>query len=100
VLFHQANKTMVDLLYKGLGIPPAKQFYYLEQVGNSSGASLPSLLAEAWRQGVVKPGSRTLLCSFGGGFGWGAFSIRWPDDADAAVPGDVDVSPDPAPTVE
>jgi 3-oxoacyl-[acyl-carrier-protein] synthase III len=91
VLFHQANKTMVDLLYKNLGIPPEKRFYYLERVGNSAGVSLPALLAQAWREGVVKPGSRTLLCAFGGGLSWGAFSIRWPTDLDAAVPGEVDV---------
>lgn len=90
VLFHQANRTMVDLLYKNLGVPAQKRFYYLERVGNSSGASLPSLLSQAWREGVVQPGSRTLLCSFGGGLSWGAFSIRWPEGADAAVPGPVD----------
>jgi 3-oxoacyl-[acyl-carrier-protein] synthase-3 len=92
VLFHQANKTMVDLLYKNLAVPPEKRYYYLEHVGNSSGASLPSLLAQAWREGKVRAGSRTLLCAFGGGLAWGAVSLRWPDDADAAVPGDVDVS--------
>lgn len=91
VLFHQANKTLVDLLYKSFGIPPEKRFYYLERVGNSSGASLPCLLAEAWRNGAVKPGSRTLLCSFGGGFSWGTFSIRWPSDANAAIPGELNV---------
>ncbi|MBN1393478.1 MAG: ketoacyl-ACP synthase III [Pirellulales bacterium] len=91
VLFHQANKTMVDLLYKNLDVPAEKRYYYLEDVGNSSGASLPSLLAQAWREGKVAPGSRTLLCSFGGGLSWGAVSLRWPADADAAVEGEVDV---------
>jgi len=91
VLFHQANKTMVDLLYKSLGVPPEKRFYYMERVGNSAGATTPCLLAQAWREGMIKPGSRTLLCAFGGGLSWGAFSIKWPQDADAAVPGDVDV---------
>ena len=67
VLFHQAGKTMVDLLYKQLRVPVEKRFYYLERVGNSSGASLPSLLAEAWREGKIEGGRRTLLCSFGGG---------------------------------
>jgi 3-oxoacyl-[acyl-carrier-protein] synthase III len=92
VLFHQANRTMVDMLYKGLNIPREKQFYYLERVGNSAGASLPALLAQAWREGRVKPGSRVLLSAFGGGLSWGAVSLRWPADADAAVPGEVDVS--------
>jgi 3-oxoacyl-[acyl-carrier-protein] synthase III len=91
VLFHQANKTMVDLLYKALNVPADKQYYCLEYVGNSSGASLPSLLAQAWRDGKVKAGSRTLMCSFGGGLSWGAFSLCWPAEADAAVPGDIDV---------
>jgi 3-oxoacyl-[acyl-carrier-protein] synthase-3 len=91
VLFHQANKTMVDLLYKSLDVPPEKRFYYLEHVGNSAGASLPALLAHAWREGRVKPGSRTLMAAFGGGLSWGAVSMRWPADADAAVPGEVDV---------
>jgi 3-oxoacyl-[acyl-carrier-protein] synthase III len=93
VLFHQANKTMVDLLYKSLDVPLNKRYYFLEHVGNSSGASLPSLLAQAWREGKVKPGTRTLMCSFGGGLAWGAVALRWPADADAAVPGEVDVYP-------
>jgi 3-oxoacyl-[acyl-carrier-protein] synthase III len=92
ILFHQANKTMVDMLYTGLGVPDEKRFYFLEHVGNSAGASLPTLLAQAWREGRVKPGSRTLIAAFGGGLSWGAISIRWPDDADAAVPGEVDVA--------
>ena len=96
VLFHQANKTMVDILYKNLGVPVSKRFYYLEKIGNAAGASLPTLLAQAWREGVIKPGSRTLLCAFGGGLSWGAFSIRWPQDADAAVPGEVDVPATPS----
>ena len=91
VLFHQANKTMVDLLYKSLEVPLEKRYCCIEHVGNSSGASLPSLLAQAWREGKVKAGSRTLMCSFGGGLAWGAVSLRWPANADAAVPGDVDV---------
>jgi hypothetical protein len=61
-------------------------------VGYSAGASLPTLLAEAWREGVIKPGSRTLLCAFGGGLAWGVAAIKWPEDADAAVPGSVDVA--------
>ncbi len=91
VLLHQANKTMVDLIYRGLDVPKEKRFYFLENVGNSSGASLPTLLAQAWREGVVKPGRRPLLCAFGGGLSWGIASIRWPEYADAAVPGPVDV---------
>ena len=91
VLLHQANKTMIDLIYRAIGAPKEKRFYNLEKIGNTSGASLPSLLSEAWREGIIKPGSRTLLCAFGGGLSWGVASIKWPIDADAAVPGEIDV---------
>jgi 3-oxoacyl-[acyl-carrier-protein] synthase-3 len=73
VLLHQANKTMIDIVYRKLAVPAEKRYYYMEDVGNSAGSSLPSVLAQAWRDGVVKPGSRTLLCAFGGGLSWGAF---------------------------
>ncbi len=81
VILHQANKTMVDLIYRSLRIPPEKRFYCLENMGNSSGPSTPVALAEAWRQGRIRPGSRTLICSFGAGLTWGVAMIRWPEDA-------------------
>lgn len=90
VLLHQANKAMVDLIYKSLRASPSQQFLNIGEVGNTAGAALPCLLAQAWREGRIKPGSRTLLCGFGAGLSWGAASIRWPDDADAAVPGVVE----------
>ncbi len=90
ILLHQANKTMVDLIYRALSVPDHKRFYYLENVGNSSGASLPSLLSEAWRSGAIKPGDRTLLCAFGGGLSWGVISVRWSDKKNVAVAGKVD----------
>jgi len=80
VLLHQANRTMVDMIYKSLKVPPEKRFYFMENVGNASGASSPMLLAEAWRQGAIKPGSRTLLAAFGVGLSWGVLAIKWPSD--------------------
>lgn len=91
VLLHQANRTMIDLIYKSLAVPEEKRFYYHEEIGNLSGPSLPATLAQAWREGRVKPGSRTLLCAFGGGLSWGTVLIRWPGDAAAAVAGPIDV---------
>lgn len=80
VLLHQANRTMVDMIYKALKVPMEKRFYFMENVGNTSGASSPLLLAEAWRQGLIKPGSMTLLTAFGVGLSWGVMAIRWPAD--------------------
>jgi 3-oxoacyl-[acyl-carrier-protein] synthase-3 len=98
VLLHQANKTMVDLIYKSLKVPEEKRFYFIEEVGNASGASSPMLLAEAWRQGRVKPGSRTLVASFGVGLSWGIAVLEWPDDLQPAVQASVEMDDEAATT--
>jgi len=76
VLFHQANQYMLDYLHKKLHIPPEKAFCYLENVGNTSGSTLPVLLTEAIRQGRVKAGARVLMIAFGVGLSWGATVFR------------------------
>ena len=78
VVLHQANKTMLELIYKSIGVPAEKKFFFMENVGNTSGASTPMALAEAVRQGRVAPGSLTLLASFGVGLYWGMALLRWP----------------------
>ena len=77
VLLHQANKTMVDMIYRDLKVPPEKRFYFMEQVGNAAGASSPMLLAEALRQGKVKPGDKLVLSGFGNGLSWSVAAIHW-----------------------
>ena len=78
VLFHQANQYMLDYLYKKLRIPPEKAFCYLENIGNTSGTTLPVVLAEAVRQRRVKAGSLVLMIAFGVGLSWGATVFRAP----------------------
>ena len=90
VLLHQANKTMVQQIYRALEVPPEKQFLFMEKIGNLSGPSTPVVLAEAWRQARIKPGSRTLLAAFGVGLSWGVTVIQWPRDLPPAVQGPVD----------
>ncbi len=80
VLLHQANKMMLDQIYRKINVPVEKQFYFSETVGNLSGASLPCLLAEAWRSGKIAPDSQTLICAFGAGLSWGTIIIKWPKD--------------------
>jgi 3-oxoacyl-[acyl-carrier-protein] synthase III len=77
ILLHQANKTMVDTIYRALGVPPEKTFYFMEQVGNVAGASSPLLLAEALRQGQIRPGDKVVVVGFGNGLSWGAVAIEW-----------------------
>ena len=80
-LFHQANKYMINYLLKKLKIPTEKTHFYLEDVGNTSGSTIPLLLADALRAGKVKTGDNVLAIGFGVGLSWGATVIRWPDNA-------------------
>jgi 3-oxoacyl-[acyl-carrier-protein] synthase-3 len=81
VLFHQANQYMLDYLVKKLKIPPEKTHFYLSEIGNTSGSTMPTVLTEALRAGKVKPGSRILMVVFGVGLSWGATVMTWPDQA-------------------
>ncbi|MCS6880178.1 MAG: ketoacyl-ACP synthase III [Oscillochloridaceae bacterium] len=81
VLLHQANKTMVDQIYRALKVPPEKRFYWMEELGNTSGASTAILLAEAARQGRLQPGMRVLLAAFGNGLSWGVTAFEWNERA-------------------
>jgi 3-oxoacyl-[acyl-carrier-protein] synthase III len=85
-LFHQANKYMIEYLLKKMKIPAEKTHLYLEDVGNTSGSTLPLLLADALRAGKVKPGANVLAIGFGVGLSWAATVIRWPDNAYEVVP--------------
>ncbi len=76
VILHQANRFMIQQIYKKLGVPAEKQFFYLEDVGNLSGAATPAALSEAVRQGRVRPGALILLVSFGVGLSWGIALVR------------------------
>ena len=89
VLLHQANRLIVDMIYMILKVPQTSRFYYLENVGNLSSASLPATFSEAFAQGKIRPGSRTLLCGFGAGLSWGAFSIQWPQELSVHTLGEI-----------
>ena len=78
VLLHQANRMMLEQIYRKLEIPPERQFYFSERIGNLGGPSSAVLLAEAWRMQKLRPGTLTLVTAFGNGLSWGSVLIRWP----------------------
>jgi 3-oxoacyl-[acyl-carrier-protein] synthase III len=80
-LFHQANQYMLDYLVKKMRIPRDRTHFYLEDIGNTSGSTIPLLLADAWTAGKVRPGENVLAMGFGVGLSWAATVIRWPDNA-------------------
>jgi 3-oxoacyl-[acyl-carrier-protein] synthase-3 len=69
---HQANIRIIDHAVKRLEIDPGRVLTNLERYGNTSAASIPLVLDEAWREGRVQPGDRLLMVGFGGGLTWGS----------------------------
>ncbi len=74
---HQANIRILKKLMSRLGISQEKVFINVQKYGNTSAASIPIALDEANREGLLKKGDIVLLCSFGGGFTWGAGLLKW-----------------------
>ena len=74
--FHQANLRILKQVMLRLGLPPEKVLINLDRVGNTSSASIPILLDEQVRAGVIKSGDTVLLCALGAGISWGGAVLR------------------------
>lgn len=76
-IFHQANIRILDAAVSDLGIDQDKVFTNLHNYGNTSAGSVPLAVDEAISVGLIKPGSKTVLCGFGAGLTWGAAVFQW-----------------------
>ena len=74
---HQANKRILDGIAKKLGIPPNKIVVTLAKHGNTSAASIPLALNQAFEDHRLREGGLVLMEAMGGGFTWGAVLARW-----------------------
>ncbi len=74
---HQANARILDGIAKKLNVDPKKIVMTLAEHGNTSAASIPLALNQAFEQHRVKEGSLVLMEAMGGGFTWGAVLARW-----------------------
>jgi len=74
---HQANLRIIDATAKRLGLPPERAMVNVDRYGNTSSASIPIALREAWEQGRLHDGDRLVFVAFGGGLVWGALLLEW-----------------------
>lgn len=77
VIPHQANIRILNKLKERLQLPDDKVFINVSKYGNTSAASIPIALDEAYRNNKISSGDIVLFCSFGGGFTWGAGLLKW-----------------------
>jgi 3-oxoacyl-[acyl-carrier-protein] synthase-3 len=74
---HQANLRISQFIQKKFGLTDDQVFNNIQKYGNTTAASIPIALTEAWEQGKIKSGDILILAAFGSGFTWGSVIIRW-----------------------
>lgn len=77
LVFHQANRYMLDHLQRKLGVPDEKMVVYLREVGNTVSSSIPLALEAMLREGRLTDGLRLLLVGFGVGYSWASCLVKW-----------------------
>ena len=73
---HQANLRIIDAMGKRLGLAPERVVVTVDRHANTSAASVPLALDEAWKDGRIRPGQLVLMEALGGGLTWGSALVR------------------------
>ncbi|MFC1767340.1 beta-ketoacyl-ACP synthase III [Candidatus Margulisiibacteriota bacterium] len=74
---HQANTRIIDSALKKLDLSKEKVYVNLDRYGNTSAASIPIALDEAFQNKKIKKGDIVVLAGFGAGLTYGANVIKW-----------------------
>ncbi|HLF51563.1 beta-ketoacyl-ACP synthase III [Flavobacterium sp.] len=74
---HQANLRISQFIQKKFNLTDDQVFNNIQKFGNTTAASIPIALTEAWEQGKIKEGDTVVLAAFGSGFTWGSAIIKW-----------------------
>ena len=74
---HQANLRISQYVQQKLALRDDQVFNNIQQFGNTTAASIPIALCQAWEEGKVKEGDLVCLAAFGSGFTWASALIRW-----------------------
>jgi 3-oxoacyl-[acyl-carrier-protein] synthase-3 len=77
VILHQSNLRMLEAIMATLELSMDRTVTTIEHYGNTAAASIPLTLQKASATGRLRPGSRVMLCGFGGGLSWGAALLCW-----------------------
>src|SRR5271165_690577 len=73
---HQANLRIIDAMGRKLGLPPERVVITVDRHANTSAASVPLALCEAWEDGRIRRGDLVLMEALGGGLTWGSALVR------------------------
>ena len=74
---HQANLRIAQFIQRKFKLEDDQVFNNIQKYGNTTAASIPIALTEAWEEGKINKGDLVILAAFGSGFTWGSVIIRW-----------------------
>lgn len=74
---HQANLRISSFVQQKLGLRDDQVYNNIHKYGNTTAASIPIALCEAWEAGSIKDGDLVCLAAFGSGFTWGSALLKW-----------------------
>lgn len=74
---HQANLRIAQFVQQKLGLTDNQVYNNIQKFGNTTAASIPIALCEAWEMGKIKQGDLVCLAAFGSGFTWASALIKW-----------------------
>lgn len=74
---HQANLRIAQFVQQTLKLKDHQVHNNIQKYGNTTAASVPIALCEAWELGKIQEGNLVCLAAFGSGFTWGSALLRW-----------------------
>ena len=74
---HQANLRIAQFIQQKLRLRDDQVYNNIQRYGNTTAASIPIALCEAWEAGKIKEGDLVCLAAFGSGFTWASALIKW-----------------------
>lgn len=74
---HQANLRISQFIQQKFKLTDDQVYNNIQKYGNTTAASIPIALTEAWEQGKIKSGDTVVLAAFGSGFTWGSVIMKW-----------------------
>ena len=74
---HQANARIIDAVAQKLKLKPEQVFSNLENYGNTTAATIPIAMSEAYQNKQLHKGDWVVLTAFGAGYTWGSILVRW-----------------------
>lgn len=74
---HQANYRIIDAVAKKIGLSESQVIVNIEKYGNTTAATIPLALSEAWQQRRMQKNDWIIMAAFGAGFTWGSVLLRW-----------------------